>query len=62
VAELLCDRGQNNVRLVRLGVPDEFITFGDVERLHADVGIDAAAIVQAAGKLCRREDIAYVIE
>ncbi|MCK4322902.1 MAG: 1-deoxy-D-xylulose-5-phosphate synthase, partial [Armatimonadetes bacterium] len=60
VAELLNDCGLDDVRLVRLGIPDEFVTFGDVERLRADVGIDTEAIVQAAAKVCRGVDIAYV--
>ncbi len=60
VAELLSDCGRDDVKLVRLGIPDEFVTFGDVERLHADVGIDAEAIVQAVSKLCHGADIAYV--
>jgi len=60
IAELLNDCGLEDVGLVRLGVPDEFVTFGDVERLRADEGIDTGAIVQAAGKLCRSVDVAYV--
>ncbi len=60
VAELLNDCGPDDVRLVRLGVPDEFVTFGGVEHLRADVGIDTEAIVQAAAKVCRGADVAYV--
>jgi len=60
VAELLTDCGRDDVRLVRLGIPDEFITFGDAERLRADVGIDTEAIVQAASKLCHLPRVAYV--
>ncbi len=54
VAELLGDRGLNNCRLVRLGIPDEFVSFGDVARLRADCGIDTRAILQAACQLCRK--------
>jgi len=60
VAELLNDRGLDDVRLVRLGLPDEFVTFGDTERLRADVGINTEAIVQAASKLCHLPRVAYV--
>ena len=62
VAELLNDCGRDDVRLVRLGIPDEFVTFGDVERLRADVGIDTEAIVQAATKLCHLAEVAYASE
>ncbi len=57
VAELLSDRGLNHSRLVRLGIPDGFVGFGDRERLCADYGIDAEAVVQAAAILCRETEI-----
>ena len=53
VAELLSDHDRQEVHLVRLGIPDEFVTLGDTERLRAEAGIDAQAIAQAARKLCR---------
>ena len=57
VAELLSDRGLNHPRLVRLGIPDGFVGFGDRERLCADCGIDAEAVVQAAAILCGEAEI-----
>ena len=42
-------------RVVRLGVPDQFQTFGSREQLLADCGLDAKSIAQkVAGLVSRR--------
>lgn len=52
VAELLSDKGLTDTKLVRLGVPDQFVPHGAVEILWNQCGIDKDAIVRASMKLC----------
>ena len=40
------NRQQYKGQIVRLGVPDEFVTHGAVKELYHDCGIDAAGILQ----------------
>ncbi len=45
VMELLEENGlQNEVKVVRMGVPDEIVTHGDPKKLLADYGLDADGI------------------
>jgi 1-deoxy-D-xylulose-5-phosphate synthase len=46
VLEKLADQGISFCRVMRLGVPDSFQTFGNRERLLADCGLDAAGIAR----------------
>ncbi|OAT86517.1 1-deoxy-D-xylulose-5-phosphate synthase [Desulfotomaculum copahuensis] len=48
VLELLGDRGLRNIRVVRMGIPDEFIEHGTRDRLLARCGLTADAAVQNA--------------
>ena len=43
----------DQVRVKRLGIPDEFITHGDANKQRAQLGIDAAGIAAAARELLR---------
>lgn len=51
VAELLHDRGVENVRLARIGVPDRFVEHGKTTELWAALGLDAAGIMEAVRRL-----------
>jgi hypothetical protein len=46
VLEKLADQGISFARVVRLGVPDRFQTFGPREQLLADCGLDAQSIAR----------------
>ena len=52
VAELLSDRGLTDVQLVRLGIPDQFVQYGDTELLRRQCGIDDDAIAEATVQVC----------
>ncbi|MCD8289255.1 MAG: 1-deoxy-D-xylulose-5-phosphate synthase [Prevotella sp.] len=50
VAERLCDLGltaKNNIEIIRLGLPDEFVEHGTIDELRALTGLDKAAIRKA---------------
>jgi len=53
VLECLTDHGVNGVYVKRIGLPDTFIEHGPQGMLRTQCGIDAAAIVQTAQKLCQ---------
>ena len=53
VLECLNDGGINGFSLKRIGIPDKFIEHGPQKLLRSKWGIDAAAIVETAKKLCR---------
>ena len=44
VLELLSENGRNTGRVLRIGIPDEFITHGKTDRLKLDLGLDAEHI------------------
>lgn len=44
VLELLADEGLTQVRVKRIGIPDQFIEQGSQSQLRADLGLDAAGI------------------
>lgn len=48
VLELLYDNGLQDVKIKRLGIPDQFIEHGSQAQLRRDVGIDFEGIVAAA--------------
>ena len=54
VTEWFNDNGYN-VRVVRLGIPDEFIEQGPPQQLYADCGFDAENIYQTAKKHAQRK-------
>ncbi|MCD8305086.1 MAG: 1-deoxy-D-xylulose-5-phosphate synthase [Prevotella sp.] len=50
VAERLCDLGltaKNNIEIIRLGLPDEFVEHGTIDELRTLTGLDKAAIRKA---------------
>jgi 1-deoxy-D-xylulose-5-phosphate synthase len=47
VLELLSDEGQSQVRLKRIGIPDDFVEQGSQAQLRADLGLDGAGIAAA---------------
>jgi 1-deoxy-D-xylulose-5-phosphate synthase len=47
VLELLQDNGMSQVRVKRLGIPDQYIEQGTQAQLRKDVGIDAEGIAAA---------------
>ncbi len=51
VAELLMDKGAQDVRLRRLGLPDAFVEHGKQKELRAKVGIDKGGIKNAVLQL-----------
>ncbi|MBC7188213.1 MAG: 1-deoxy-D-xylulose-5-phosphate synthase [Calditrichaeota bacterium] len=46
VAEWLADHGFHDVRLVRLGLPDQFVPHGTREELYAHLGLDTDGIAR----------------
>ncbi|MEI6205229.1 MAG: 1-deoxy-D-xylulose-5-phosphate synthase [Desulfuromonadales bacterium] len=48
VLELLYDNGMQNVKVMRLGIPDKYIEHGSQAQLRKDTGIDAEGIAAAA--------------
>jgi len=53
VLETLADRGISGVSVKRLGIPDEFVTHGDVKTLYHHCGYDEDAIVREGLKLVK---------
>lgn len=51
VLEALADAGMSGYKIVRLGIEDRFVEHGDKSILRARHGLDAAAIVKAAGQI-----------
>lgn len=51
VLELLADRGVTDVRVTRLGLPDEFVEHGPIPQLHAMYGLSVDGILDAAALL-----------
>jgi 1-deoxy-D-xylulose-5-phosphate synthase len=54
VLELLNDRGVQNIRLKRIGLPDKFVEHGSIATLHRHCGLDAQGIKEAAGDFFRQ--------
>ncbi|MBI2873535.1 MAG: 1-deoxy-D-xylulose-5-phosphate synthase, partial [Firmicutes bacterium] len=48
VLELLESRGLGSIRMVRLGIPDLFVTHGERRSLLEGLGLTAAGIAEAA--------------
>lgn len=57
VLELLADKGLGQVRVKRLGIPDNFIEQGSQAQLRADLGIDAAGIAAACEEFLNRRKV-----
>jgi 1-deoxy-D-xylulose-5-phosphate synthase len=51
VLELLADEGLTDVKVVRIGIPDEFVEHGTREELLSDYGLTPEGIVMAAYSL-----------
>lgn len=58
VAELLMDRGLNDVELLRLGINDTFVEHGAPAVLREKYGLTAEGIVKAVGRSRRRLRVA----
>ncbi|MDA8137214.1 MAG: 1-deoxy-D-xylulose-5-phosphate synthase [Desulfobacteraceae bacterium] len=56
VLELLCDYGISNLKIKRLGLPDQFIEHGASTTLRAKYGLDVNGIVEAAKSLMDSND------
>jgi 1-deoxy-D-xylulose-5-phosphate synthase len=54
VLEFMADRGYTP-RVVRVGIPDEFVTHGPVADLYRLCGMDADGILQQLRALCQPE-------
>ncbi len=50
VAEYLCDARLNQIKLVNIAVPDQYIEHGGVNELHERFGLDAGSIVEKIKK------------
>jgi len=48
VLELLYDNNMQDVRVKRLGIPDQFVEHGSQAQLRKDMGIDADGIAASA--------------
>ena len=53
VLEAAADAGLNTSRVCRLGIPDEFIEHAERSELLADLGLDAAGIVEACRNMSK---------
>jgi len=51
VAKLLQEAGKHDVRIVNIGLPDEFIEHGDQETLHSKLRLDTTGITQQVMEL-----------
>lgn len=51
VLELLCDSGQKDIRVERIGVPDQFVEHGSVQILRQKLGITTETVIQAVNRL-----------
>ena len=54
VLEMLYDKGLQDVKVKRLGIPDRYIEQGSQAQLRKDVGIDAEGIAAAAEDFLER--------
>ena len=45
--ELLFDNGRHDVKVKRLGIPDQYVEQGSQAQLRKDLGIDAEGIAAA---------------
>jgi 1-deoxy-D-xylulose-5-phosphate synthase len=54
VLEMLYDRGLQNVKVKRLGIPDRYIEHGSQAQLRKDVGIDAEGIAAAVEEFVKQ--------
>ncbi len=50
VADYLCEAGSNQIRLVNIAVPDQYIEHGGVNELHQRFGLDAKTIAEKIKK------------
>jgi len=50
ISELLVDRTIKDFRLIRIGIPDRFITHGKTSVLHEEIGIDCNSIANIISK------------
>ena len=57
VLELLADEGLTEVKVVRLGVPDQFVEHASQAVQRSLCGIDPQAIIQAARAMAARNDL-----
>jgi 1-deoxy-D-xylulose-5-phosphate synthase len=55
VLEMFTDSGLTDVRVKRLGIPDQFIEHGDVKTLYEQCGLDVEAIVREGLKLAHEQ-------
>jgi 1-deoxy-D-xylulose-5-phosphate synthase len=55
VLESAVDRGLDTSRMMRLGLPDQFVEHGDREELLAELLLDAEGIAATCRRLARRE-------
>jgi len=62
VLEALSDLGRMPVRLLRLGLPDEFVHHGSPAKLRAALGLDADGIAAAVRKLASVTPIRRALE
>jgi len=56
VLEVACSQGWDTSRIVRLGIPDQFIEHGERAELLADLRLDAPGIAQVCRALAQRVD------
>ncbi len=56
ILEFMADN-QYTAQVVRLGIPDRIVEHGEQPELHAECGYDANAILQAAYKLLKKEEV-----
>ena len=56
VLELIADKGRPGICVRRIGIADTFVEHGPQDRLRADYGVDAAAIVKAGIALHGQSD------
>ncbi len=52
VSEFLSDHNYTNVRLLRIGIPDSFVTHGSISELQQIVGIDVEGILRQIESFC----------
>ncbi len=52
VSEFLSDHNYTNVRLLRIGIPDTFITHGSISELQQIAGIDVEGILRQIESFC----------
>lgn len=52
VSEFLSDHKYTNVRLLRIGIPDSFVTHGSISELQQIVGIDVEGILRQIESFC----------